>query len=102
MKNIQLSKNRVRDYLSEKLAKNLIHSDLEDLVLVLRYNALGGYEFLSDSDLFEYLLASLPELELVRLVNADEDYLYLGVKPENIDDEDAIIKDVNKTIQLIF
>ncbi len=102
MKNIQLSKNRVRDFLSEKLARNIIESDIEDLVLVLRYNALGGYEFLGDSDLFEYLLATMPELELLRLVNADENYLYLGVKPENIDDEEDIITDINKVIQLIF
>jgi hypothetical protein len=102
MKNIQLSKNRVRDYLSEKLANNILKSDLEDLVLVIRYNALGGFEFLSDTDLFEYLLASLPELELVRLVNADENFLYLGVKPENIDEEEEILIDVNKTLQLIY
>lgn len=102
MKNIQLSKNRVRDYLSERLAKNVIQSDIEDLRLVIRYNALGGYEFLSDTDLFENLLAALPELELIRLINADDNNLYLGVKPENVDEEDEILDDVQKTIQLIF
>ncbi|MHC1705214.1 MAG: hypothetical protein AB9846_15005 [Tenuifilaceae bacterium] len=102
MKSIQLSKNRVKDYLSEKLAKNILQSDLSDLVLVLRFNALGGFEFLSDEDLYENLMAILPELELVRLVNSDENYLYLGVKKQNIDDEDEILKDVRKIIQVII
>lgn len=102
MKSIQLSKNRVKDFLSEKLAKNILQSELSDLVLVLRFNALGGFEFLGDEDLYENLLAVLPELELVRLVNADENYLYLGVKKHNIDDEDEILKDVRKIIQVII
>lgn len=102
MKSIQLSKNRIREFLTEKLAKNVQQSELSDLVLVLRYNALGGFEFLSDEDLYENLLAALPELELVRLVNSDENYIYLSVKPQNVDDEDEILKDVRKVAQIIF
>ena len=101
MKSIQLSKNRVKDFLSEKLAKNILQSELSDLVLVIRFNALGGFEFLSDEDLFENLLAIVPELELVRLVNADDNFLYLGVKKQNLDDEEDILKDVRKIIQII-
>gem|GEM_PF-305125 len=102
MKSVQISKNRVRNYLAEKLAKNVMQSDLNDLILVLRYNALGGFEFLNDEDLFENLLAALPELDLVRLVNADETYLYIGVKAENMDEEDDILNDLQKAIQVIF
>jgi len=101
MESVQLSKNRVRDFLSERLANNILQSDLSDLVLVLRYNALGGFEFLSDEDLFENLLAIMPELELVRLINADENYLYLGVKKQNIDEEKEILIDVRKIVQVI-
>lgn len=101
MKSIQISKNRVREYLAEKLAKNVLQSEVSDLVLVLRYNALGGFEFLSDEDLYENLVAALPELELVRLVKSDENYLYLGVKPQNKEEEEDIITDIKKIVQLI-
>jgi hypothetical protein len=102
MNSIQLSKNRVRDFLSEKLAKNILQSELNDLVLVLRFNALGGFEFLSDEDLFENLLAVVPELDLVRLVNSDDYFLYLGVKMQNIDEEEEILVDVRKIVQVII
>lgn len=101
MKSIQISKNRVREYLAEKLAKNVLQSEVGDLALVLRYNALGGFEILSDGDLYENLLASLPELELVYLERSDENYLYLGVKTQNKDEEDDILTDIKKILQLI-
>lgn len=101
MKSIQISKNRVREYLAEKLAKNVLQSEITDLVLVLRYNALGGFEFLSDEDLYENLVAAVPELELVRMVKSDENYLYIGVKPQNKEEEDDIITDITKILQII-
>jgi len=101
MKSIQISKSRVKEYLAEKLAKNVLQSEISDLVLVLRYNALGGFEFLSDEDLFENLMAALPELDLLLLVRSDENYLYLGVKSQNLEEEEEILNDVRKIIQLM-
>lgn len=101
MKSIQISKNRVREYLAEKLAKNVLQSEISDLVLVLRYNALGGFEFLSDEDLFENLIASNPELELLVLAKSDEHYLYLGVRSQDAEDEEDILIDLRKAVQLI-
>ena len=101
MKSIQISKSRVKEYLAEKLAKNVLQSEISDLILVLRYNALGGFDFLSDEDLFENLIVALPELDLLQLVKGDEYYLYLGVKTQNMEDEEAILNDVKKIIQLI-
>lgn len=101
MKTLKISKNRARDFLAEKLARNIIQSEIEDLVTVLRYNALGGYERLDDFDLFENLVAALPELELVFLAETDEHYLYVAVKPDNINEEEAILIDVRKVIQVI-
>jgi hypothetical protein len=101
MKTLQISKNRSRDYLAEKLARNIIDSQLEDLITVLRYNSLGGYERLDDFDLFENLVAAMPELELVFLVETDEHYLHVAVKPDYRNEEDAILVDVRKVIQVI-
>lgn len=101
MKNLVISKSRVRDYLSEKLAKNVLKADEEDLVLVLRYNALGGFEFLADEDLFENFTASLPEMDFVEMIGSDETHLHIAVKPEHKDEEDAILVDVKRALQVI-
>jgi len=101
MESVQISKSRVKEYLAEKLAKNVLQSEVSDLVLVLRYNALGGFEILSDEDLYENLLASFPELDLVQLVKSDENYLYIGVKSQNKEDEEDILTDIKKILQLI-
>ncbi|MDD2196125.1 MAG: hypothetical protein PHE03_04350 [Bacteroidales bacterium] len=101
MNTLKISKNRARDFLSEKLAQSIIQSELEDLISVLRYNALGGYERLDDFDLFENLVAALPELELVFLAETDEHSLYVAVKPAYKKDEDAVLIDMKKTIQII-
>jgi hypothetical protein len=101
VKIIQISKNRIREYLAERLANRLLQSEVSDLVLVFRYNALGGFEFLSDSDLFEYLVSIHPELDLLMLTKSDELYLYLGVKSQNIQDEEFILNDLRKVIHLI-
>lgn len=101
MNTLKISKNRTRDFLSEKLARNIIQSELEDLISVLRYNSLGGYERLDDFDLFENLVAAIPELELVFLAETDEHSLYVAVKPEYKNEEDAILIDMKKTIQII-
>jgi hypothetical protein len=102
MKSIQISKNRIKEFLAEKLAKNVLQSEISDLVLVLRFNALGGFEFLSDEDLLENLIVAFPELELVHLVKSDDNYLYLGVKPQNKEEEDNILIDIKKITQLII
>jgi len=101
MKSIQISKNRAKEYLAEKLAKNILQSEVNDLVLVLRYNALGGFEILSDEDLFENLIAAFPELELVHIVKSDDNFIYLGVNPKNKKDEEGILVDIKKITQLI-
>ncbi len=102
MKSIQISKNRIKEFLAEKLAKNVLQSEISDLVLVLRFNALGGFEFLNDEDLLENLIVAFPELELVHLVKSDDNYLYLGVKPQNKEEEDNILIDIKKITQLII
>lgn len=101
MKSIRVSKNKVKNFLSERLAKSIINADENDLISVLRYNALGGFEFLSDEDLFEYINAILPELNFVELSGSDDDALNLSIKKEFKDEEDAIFIDVQRALQVI-
>lgn len=102
MKTVAILKSRVRDHLAEKLAHNILNANIEDLILVLRYNALGGFEFLSDDDLFENFAAALPELAFMELAGIDdEEKLVLAVKKEHRDEEDGILNDVRRVLQVI-
>ncbi|MDI3527497.1 MAG: hypothetical protein PWR03_1680 [Tenuifilum sp.] len=101
MKNILVSKSKVKNFLSERLAKSIVNAEEESLITVLRYNAIGGFEFLSDEELFDYLNAALPELDFVELVGADDDNLSLQVKKAHTDDEDNILIDVRRALQVI-
>lgn len=101
MKTLQISKNRARNYLAERMARHIIDTDIEDLITVIRYNAIGGFEQFDDFDLFENLVAAIPELELVFLSESDDNYLYIAVKPDNKVDEEAILIDLRKIIQVI-
>jgi len=101
MKKVQVSKNKVKNYLSERLARSIVDADENALITVLRYSAIGGFEYLSDEDLFEFLSTSIPELDFVRLAGADDDNLQLEVKKEYKDEEDAIIVDIQRAIQVI-
>ncbi|HOP04862.1 MAG TPA: hypothetical protein PL017_11900 [Tenuifilaceae bacterium] len=102
MNTLQISKNRARNYLAERMARNIIDTDIEDLITVIRYNSIGGFEQFDDFDLFENLVAALPELELVFLAEADDNYLYVAVKPNHKREEDAILVDLRKVIQVII
>ena len=101
MNNISISKSRVRDYLAQKLANNIINAEIDDLLIVLRYTALGGFEFLSDEDLYENFAAAVPELHFVELVDSDDDVLILGVKAEHADDAQEIMVDIRRALQII-
>jgi uncharacterized protein YehS (DUF1456 family) len=101
MKKLQVSKNKVKNYLSERLARSIVDADENALITVLRYNAIGGFEYLSDEDLFEFLSTSIPELDFLQLAGSDEEYLHLAVKKEYRDEEDAIVIDIQRAIQVI-
>ena len=101
MDSISISKSRVRDYLAQKLANNIINAEIEDLLIVLRYNALGGFEFLSDEDLFENFAAAIPELHFVEMIDTDDEMLYLAVKAEHAADAQEILVDVRRALQII-
>jgi hypothetical protein len=83
------------------MARNIIDTDIEDLITVIRYNSIGGFEQFDDFDLFENLVAALPELELVFLVEADDKYLHVAVKPDNQHEEESILIDLRKVVQVI-
>ncbi len=101
MKRVQVSKSKVKNYLSERLAKSIVAADENALVTVLRYNALGGFEYLSDEDLFEFLSTSIPEFDFVQFTGADEDNLLLEVKREYSNEEDSIVTDIQRAIQVM-
>lgn len=102
MEIITISKNRVRDYLAERLARRVLQTDVNDLILVLRFTPLGGLEYLSDEDLLEQLISVHPELNLMTIVGSNGDTLKLSVREENAAEEADILVDVKRIFQVIY
>ncbi|MBN1989860.1 MAG: hypothetical protein JW783_10725 [Bacteroidales bacterium] len=102
MEIVTISKNRVRDYLAERLARRVLQTDVNDLILVLRFTPLGGLEFLSDEDLLEQLISVHPELSLMTIAGSSDDILQISVRSENAADEADILVDVKRIFQVIY
>jgi hypothetical protein len=99
MKEISLNKSKVRDFLAERLTKQILQLDDHIIHSLIRYEGIGGYEKKSDNELFVQLVEAIPEFQLMKLLKTDHFNLFLTVKEENESHEDEILIDINRAIQ---
>ncbi len=99
MKEISLSKSKVRDFLAERLTKQILQLDDHIILSLIRYEGIGGYEKKSDTEVFVQLVEAIPEFQLMKLQKADHFNLIITVKEENEPHEDEILIDINRAIQ---
>lgn len=99
MKEISLSKSKVRDFLAERLTKQILQLDEHVILSLIRYEGIGGYEKKSDNELFVQLVEAIPEFQLMKLLKTDHFNLFLTVKEENEGHEEEILVDINRAIQ---
>ncbi len=99
MKEISLSKSKVRDFLAERLTKQILQLDEHIILSLIRYEGIGGYEKKSDNELFVQLVEAIPEFQLMKLLKTDHFNLFLTVKEENETHEEDILVDINRAIQ---
>jgi hypothetical protein len=100
MKEIILSRNKVKNYLSEHLTHLVLQMNEERIFSRIRYEGIGGFGKISDTDLFVLLVEAIPEFQLLRLINADDNHVILTVKEEYTETEDDILVDITRIIQL--
>jgi hypothetical protein len=100
MKEISLNKSKVRDFLADRLTKQILQLDDHIILSLIRYEGIGGYEKrISDNELFVQLVEAIPEFQLMRLVRTDHFNLFVGVKEENEAHEDDILVDIQRAVQ---
>lgn len=99
MKEISLSKSKVRDFLAERLTKQILQLDDHVILSLIRYEGIGGYEKKSENELFVQLVEAIPEFQLMKLQKTDHFNLFLTVKEENESHEEEILVDINRAIQ---
>jgi hypothetical protein len=100
MKEILLSRNKIKNYLSENLTNQVLQMDEEQIFSLIRYEGIGGFNKISDNDLFVRLVENIPEFQLVRLISADQNHIIVSVKDEFANSEEDILIDITRIIQM--
>jgi hypothetical protein len=100
MKEILLSRNKIKNYLSENLTNQVLQMDEEHIFSLIRYEGIGGFNKISDNDLFVRLVENIPEFQLVRLISADQNHIIVSVKDEFANSEEDILIDITRIIQM--
>jgi len=99
MKEITLSRNKIKNYLSELLTSQVIQMNEEKIFSLIRYEGIGGFGKISDNDLFVRLVEAIPEFQLLKLINADQNCIIVSIKDEFAKTEDDILIDITRIIQ---
>lgn len=100
MKEILLSRNKIKNHLSENLTNQVLQMNEERIFSLIRYEGIGGFSKISDNDLFVRLVEIIPEFQLVKLVAADQNQIIVSVKDEYAETEDEILIDLTRIIQM--
>ena len=100
MKEILLSRNKIKNFLAERLTNEVIQLNEEKIFSLIRYEGIGGFGKISDNDLFVRLVEVIPEFQLIKLINADDNNLIVSIKDEFAKTEDDILIDITRIIQM--
>lgn len=100
MKEILLSRNKIKNFLSERLTNEIIQLNEERIFSLIRYEGIGGFGKISDNDLFVRLVEAIPEFQLIKLIRADENNIIVSIKDEFSATEDDILIDITRIIQM--
>ena len=102
MEKVIIPKDRVKDFLAERLTSNILQADESTLFDILRYEGIGGFEKLNDDELFGNLQDAIPEFNLLHVAGNDKHNLILEVREENSANEKDILIDIRRVIQTKF
>jgi len=100
MKEIILSRNKVKNFLAERLTGEIIQLNEEKIFSLIRYEGIGGFGKMSDNDLFVRLVEAIPEFQLIKLISTDQNNLVVSIKDEFAQTEEDILIDITRIIQM--
>lgn len=102
MKTHTISISRAKDFLARRMVNNLLQIDEEELYQLIRYESVGGFEKMTNEEIFMHLEKIFPEFKFIQLVGNTKNLLEVGVKEEYKDTENEIMVDIGRIIQLKF
>lgn len=100
MKEILIQKNKVKNFIAEKLTQQVLQLDEHKIYSLIRYEGLGGFNKISDGDLFVKLVELIPEFKLIKILRSDSENFVLILKDEFEEKEEEILVDINRIIQM--
>lgn len=102
MNTVEISRSKIKDFLTWRLTHNVLQTEENDLFNVLRYESIGGYEDMPDIETFKNLVEAIPEFNLLEFYKSDEHNILLKVKPNYESTSDEIMVDIHRIIQTKF
>lgn len=102
MKTHTISISRAKDFLARRMVNNLLQIDEEELYQLIRYESVGGFEKMTNEEIFMHLEKIFPEFKFIHLAGATKNLLEVAVKEEYRDTENEIMVDIGRIIQLKF
>jgi hypothetical protein len=97
---MEISKHKLKNFLAEKVACNLLQQNEEDLFNHIRYDGIKGFEQYGDAELFAMLQETIPEFQLVGLQKTDNNSFFLEVDKKHGKNEQDIKVDIIRIIQM--
>jgi hypothetical protein len=102
MKTHSISISRAKDFLAKRLVRNMLQIEEEELYNLIRYESVGGFEHMSNEEVFSHLVEIFPEFKFIKYVGATKNLIEVGVKEEYIQSESGIMTDIARIIQMKF
>lgn len=102
MTEIRIAKNRAKEFLAERLTKNILQADEKVLFNIIRTDGIRGMNVLSDEELFRSLTEAIPEFELLNLAECTRDMIIARLDDEYTDQAEEIMIDIQRIVQTRF
>jgi len=102
MKTHSISISRAKDFLAKRLVRNMLQVEEEELYNLIRYESVGGFEQMTNEQIFSHLVDIFPEFKFLQLVGATKNLIEVGVKEEYTQSQEGIMTDIARIIQMKF
>jgi hypothetical protein len=102
MKTLSISISRAKDFLAKRLVRNMLQIEEEELYNLIRYESVGGFEHMTNEQIFAHLVEIFPEFKFIKFVSASKNLIEVGVKEEFAQSDTGIMTDIARIIQMKF
>src|SRR5271157_2561391 len=97
-----ISISRAKDFLAKRLVRNMLQIEEEELYNLIRYESVGGFERMTNEEVFSHLVEIFPEFKFIKYKGATKNLIEVGVKEEYLQSESGIMTDIARIIQMKF